>query len=202
MDYKTIIIILIIIITLYIIYYIYYKEELTNSDKFVLVTSSIDNNKYYVLKEYSDKQDASNILAKLNINITLLLEYFDNHINDFSTYQQGFIKKLKKRYSYKILSEAINKQNYTSYLIDKKHIYLCLRQKSVDFVDINVLMFVLLHELAHLSMDRIISEKEHETDNDFKESFKMLIDTSIKIKIYKNIDFFTYPQKYCGMTIG
>jgi hypothetical protein len=42
-----------------------------------------------------------------------------------------------------------------SYTINKKRIHLCLKDEKGDYYDINMLIYVLLHELAHVRCDEI-----------------------------------------------
>ena len=56
-------------------------------------------------------------------------------------------------------------------------------------------MFVALHELAHI-MTKSIGHTE-----EFWENFKFLLKESIKMNLYKKIDFQKNPHKYCGIEI-
>ena len=42
-----------------------------------------------------------------------------------------------------------------SYTLDKKEVYLCLRDENGKFYDFNMLMYVALHELAHCVCNEI-----------------------------------------------
>ena len=63
------------------------------------------------------------------------------------------VKRLVKKYNPNNISESIEGSKYTSYSLNKgEKIVLCLRSKTKEakLTDINTLMFVLLHELAHI----------------------------------------------------
>jgi len=202
-NYKTLLLfILLCVILLIILRSLNNELEYIDKSKLRIIKSNIDGKYYYVQKNKDDLQNASDLLGELNNRITKLLSYLKTNKNKFNTQEQYLINNLLQKYSYEMIAEAIDEKNYTSYIIDKKNIYLCLRQRDDDtFVDINTLMFVLLHELAHLSMDRIISESEHKTDKEFNISFNMLIDTSSKLNIYEKIEYYKHPTKYCGLMI-
>ena len=68
--------------------------------------------------------------------------------------------------------------------------------KSIDdFEDINMLMFVAIHELAHIATD-----EEGHTDA-FWENMKFLLEEGINIGIYIQQDFTQNPEEYCGMMV-
>jgi len=65
-----------------------------------------------------------------------------------------------------------------SYTINKKRIYMCLKDESGKYYGENMLVYVLLHELAHVKCDEIgHTEKFHKIFND-------LLDIAIKHDIY------------------
>lgn len=65
-----------------------------------------------------------------------------------------------------------------SYTLDKKRIYLCLRDEHGEYYETNMLIYVLLHELAHVRCPEIGHTKL------FYEIFDELLDLAIRHKIY------------------
>jgi len=65
-----------------------------------------------------------------------------------------------------------------SYTINKKKIYMCLRDENGDYYHDNMLLFVVLHELAHVLCDEI-----GHTDK-FQQIFQVLLDDAVKLGIY------------------
>lgn len=65
-----------------------------------------------------------------------------------------------------------------SYTINKKKIYMCLRDENGDYYDDNMLLFVAIHELAHVLCDEI-----GHTDK-FNSIFQDLLKQAIGIGIY------------------
>jgi len=59
----------------------------------------------------------------------------------------------------------------------------------------NTLIFVAIHELAHI-MTKSIGHKQ-----DFWKNFKFLLENAKEAKIYIPVDYKSKPQSYCGMTI-
>lgn len=65
-----------------------------------------------------------------------------------------------------------------SYTINKKKIYLCLKNEKQQYYGKNMLMYVSIHELAHVLCDEI-----GHTDK-FYQIFDNLLDKAAKIGIY------------------
>ncbi len=178
---------LIIIILVCIIFYLFY---ITNYNRKLLkITSTIDDNNYYV-QDKEDAQEAANLIAKIKEKLQLLLFHLEkSYPND------NRVKLLKKNYKENSLKEGIDDPKYTSYSVNKgEQIILCLRNNN-NLMDINTMMFVVLHEMGHLS-----SETIGHTD-EFWSNFKWILEESINIGIYIKQDFNKKPIEYCGISI-
>ena len=62
-------------------------------------------------------------------------------------------------------------------------------------MDLNTMMFVVLHELSHLA-----SESIGHTD-EFWTNFRWILEESINIGVYQHQEFNKKPVEYCGMSI-
>ena len=182
-----IIIIIIIIIILWIIY---------NSTKKIYVESEIDNNKYLV-QNNPDKIKAANILADVNRRITILINYLEKNKNKYLEYKP-YINRLENRAASLVLQENGINSHGTSYTINKgDKIVLCIRSKdSNEIHDINLVMYVVLHELAHIACPEL-----NHTDL-FRKIFIFFIEISIKLGIYEHTNYVIDPKEYCGMLIN
>jgi hypothetical protein len=93
------------------------------------------------------------------------------------------------------ISEGVDTPGYTSYSINKgEQIVLCLRNKD-KLMDINTMMFVVLHEFAHLATESIGHTEE------FWTNFKWILEESTNIGIYTRQDFKNNNVDYCGIKI-
>ena len=160
--------------------------------------SDIDNN-YYLVRDVDDKQNAANMLAKLKKNMFLVNKFLYDNLNDqkfVSMYHA--ILQLNKNISRVVLCETGASEQNTSYTINKgDEVILCIRSKDLrsKIYDINLLMYVVLHEMAHIACDEFGHTEK------FKKIFLFICDTAIKLKLYNKIDFYKYPQIYCGIII-
>ncbi|NDH86936.1 hypothetical protein EBY67_07775, partial [bacterium] len=65
-----------------------------------------------------------------------------------------------------------------SYTINKSKIYLCLRDENGEYYDKNMLVYVTLHELAHVLCDEV-----GHTDK-FRLIFKNILEQGVQMGIY------------------
>lgn len=154
------------------------------------VTSSVDNQKYLV-QDLPDKQEASDYLAKLNIVLTNLIRYLsDKYPNDHR------VTRLQKRYEPRNVSEGSSKSGYTSYSVNKgEKIVVCIRQTDSKFVDMNEVLYVVIHELAHLATDEIGHTEK------FWKNFSFLLENAVDFGIYEYRDYKKNPTSYCGIKL-
>lgn len=185
--------ILFIIIIFIILYFIHNK--IYKYDNLVKVKSTLDDH-YYWVRDKPDKTIAANTLAKIKANTLKLINYLKKNINKFPDYKDS-IKNYIRRTKVINIMETPQDEKYTSFTVDKRVIYYCLRSKFDDSIhDMNTLMYVVLHENAHVQSDSIGHTSE------FKKNFKFLLERGIEIGIYEPIDYRIHQQFYCGMTIN
>jgi len=186
-----IILILILFLIVYIFYYkTYYKDNLVNQ------ISTVDNQEYFV-RNVEDKSIAANTLATIKNNIKKLVIHLRDNISNHEN-EKEYISNLVKRTKHINIMETPDDEKNTSYTINKgEKIVICLRSKLLNEIhDINTIMYVVIHELAHVACP------EFGHTPLFKKIFIFLLKESKKIGIYTPIDYRIKPQDYCGMTIN
>jgi hypothetical protein len=109
-------------------------------------------------------------------------------------------KHLLERYNSDVIKENIPKDsNTTSYTGQKgKTLYVCLREKETGQNNIekyDLLLFVLLHELTHISTNT----KHHGPE--FWHIFKVILHEAEKAGIYKPVDYTDKHIVYCSLKI-
>lgn len=177
-----------IIIMMIIIAVFYVKNHYGEVD---YVKSTVDG-RHYLVRKLRDRQKAADFLARMNQDINTLIKHL------MSTYPEDpNIRRLYKNYNPESISEGSSDSGYTSYSVNKgEKIILCLRQKgSNEFVDKNVVMYVTVHELAHL-----MTEEVGHTES-FWDNFRFILTEAVKIGLYKKVDYSKEPAKYCGIRI-
>jgi hypothetical protein len=178
---------IIIIVTIIGIYYIYNYYANIGLMK---VKSKIDD-KEYTVQIKDDSLEAANLIAKIREKLVVLMEHLEK---SFSLNDER-VRLLKKNFRPDRLKEGVDTPGYTSYSINKgEQIVLCLRSND-KLVDLNTMLFVVLHEFAHLSTESIGHTEE------FWDNFKWILEESINIGIYTKQEFKVKNVEYCGMTI-
>lgn len=186
MPGENLIIIILAIILAYLIWDTYYMGEVE------YVKSEVDNEEYLV-RSLPDKNEAANLLANIKSKIRILIKHLNNIFpNDIR------VLRLNKNYNEDKISEGADNAKYTSYSVNKgEKIVLCLRSKNEQksLVDLNTMMFVVLHEIAH-----IVTKSVGHTE-EFWDNFKWILEESVNIGIYESQDFNNKPVEYCGIEI-
>lgn len=177
-----------IIFMIIVIVFFYFKKYFGEVE---YVKSKIDN-RTYLVRKLADKQKAADKLAEINKNnIKLIKHLLEKHPNN------NDIKRLYSNYNPDSISEGSSESGYTSYSINKgEKIILCIRQKKTnEIIDTNIIMYVTIHELAHLMTNEIGHTKM------FWDNFKFILQEAVNINVYNKVDFAKEPVKYCGIKI-
>ena len=175
------------------IFYVYLENKASD------VTYVNHNNTEYLVRNLPDKEEAALLLSKIIDRLTKIVDITSNEIKDKdkSTHNDS-LKRLKKNYRPNNITESSPGNKYTSYSVNKgDKIVFCLRAKdgSNKLTDINTMMFVAIHELAHLMTKSI----GHTTE--FWDNMRFLLKEGIKLGVYKKQNFNENPVDYCGTKI-
>jgi hypothetical protein len=170
--------------------WIYYVYNYYLDAGLVRVKSKVDNEEYIVqIKE--DSVEAADLIAKIREKLVILSEHLEKSFG----VSDKRVALLKKNFRPDKLKEGVSTPGYTSYSINKgEQIVLCLRNND-KLVDINTMLFVVLHEFAHLATESIGHTEE------FWDNFRWILEEAINIGIYVKQDFKVKSVEYCGMTI-
>jgi hypothetical protein len=156
------------------------------------VTSKVDG-KLYLVKKSKNSQESADSLALINFNVKLLL----TNMKETPEFQKN-IRLLKNRYREGSLMENAYNSG-TSFTVNKgERMEMCVatRDSAEKVYDLNLLMFVTIHELSHVGCEEIGHGEE------FQAFFKYLLGEAIKYGIYKHTDYAKKPVEYCGLKIS
>lgn len=159
------------------------------------VTSTLDG-KSYKVRDMPDKQRAADLMATLRIKLLKLCNALEKKYPDKKQVKQ-MVQNFRADPSRFI--EATPDSDHTSSTVNKGEIInMCLRQRegnNESLVDENVMMFVALHEFAHVCTESV----GH--DSEFWNNFGWLLKEAEAINLYKYTDFAAHPVSYCGVHI-
>lgn len=151
------------------------------------------DNRVYQVNELPDKNLAANRIAELREKIVILQECLNKNFPD-----DPRTKRLNNRINLDNIKETPINSDYTSFSVNKgEELSFCIRDKgnTNKIHELNLLVFVMLHELAHVISESI----GHGTE--FVENFAWIIRQAIKCGIYIKEDFQNNPKMYCGVKI-
>jgi hypothetical protein len=207
--------ILIFFIMSIIIYKLFYKSNIVNIEAFNKIS--------YLVRDRDDAQNAANMLATIMISLDNLIntiisnynkkynhlskcEFFNNQnyicncTNNNSDYDNKYIKYvrvIKDRLPYVKISENPANSKFTSYSINKgEELVFCIRNKtSGEIHDLNELLYVAIHEIAHIGCPEIGHTHLFRMINLY------LLKKAVCYGIYKYTDYSKDTKNYCGMEL-
>ncbi|MFW6015580.1 MAG: hypothetical protein ACOCRK_04020 [bacterium] len=146
---------------------------------------------YYVDMDRDNSTEAVKVLKKLNRDVKTLIDHLaEDNETDYR------IKNYFKRWKDKI-NEGNPDSSDSSYTVNKgMKFVICLRDKETGKIhDYNVLMFVTLHEIAHVMCNRYGHPSE------FWDTFKWLLKGAERYLRIRFSDYSMENKKYCNTTI-
>lgn len=171
------------------------KGIFTSQYPLVEVKSNVDG-RIYKVRDLEDKQEAADLLAKMRMKLTTLTDNLEKKYPDKKQVKQ-IIKNFRSDPNRFL--EATPDAQHTSYSVNKgESVHLCLRQRETgdeSLVNENVMMFVAIHELAHICTESI----GHGPD--FWNNMGFLLKEAEGMNLYQYTDFKAQPVSYCGMKI-
>uniref|UniRef100_A0A6C0LYV7 WLM domain-containing protein n=1 Tax=viral metagenome TaxID=1070528 RepID=A0A6C0LYV7_9ZZZZ len=158
--------------------------------------------KNYIIRKDSDNIIAVNTLVLLRKKLTELIDYIYNkfkHNNDImiSRYMH-YIKRIKDRLPYVQIKETSMHSNHTSFSVNKgEELHFCIRSKlNNKFHSINELLYVAIHEIAHIGCP----EEGH--TNLFYDINKFILKQAVEFNIYQFRNYNIHPVEYCGINLN
>jgi len=171
---------------------------LFHNKKNVILIEGRDKNKYLVYND-DKKNDSALLLSDIINNMFKIRDYLYENIHKYPEYE-AYIKQLHRNLNKErsLIYENDPKSNLTSFSVNKgEEIAFCLRSKKNDKLhDINLLMYVALHEMAHIACPEVGHGEL------FKKIFKFLTQIAIELDLYKLENYESSPIEYCGMMLS
>lgn len=152
--------------------------------------------------DLNDFEMAVQILTSIDNNISkFIIQMEEKYMDDeyTSKSRKDAIRRLRNKYKPRTLYEThpFNPEGDTSFTINTGDlISICIRKWDEDanafvFHDLNTLMYVTFHELAHVASGEINHPER------FWRVFKWLLQDAIDMGFYKNVNYRKHPLVYC-----
>jgi hypothetical protein len=152
--------------------------------------------KTYNVQNLPDKQEAADMMSEI---VDRLKKLITKYRDDPASSADPRTKNLIDRFNPENICENEITANSTSYSENKgEKIVVCLRDKEPPhrFVEINTVMFVMLHEMSHL----MTTTTGHTPE--FWTNFKKILQDAVSVGIYTPTNYSRSPVRYCGMSIS
>lgn len=124
---------------------------------------------YFLLTQYIEEFNLQDD-PKLNEIKEVISPLFSKNIK-----HTGILDVINKR---DVLNEISFYKGNKSYTINKEKVFLCLKKKNGEYYDMNILVFVTLHELSHVLSTTIGHDKN------FNNIFDALLKKAAELGIY------------------
>ena len=189
LDKHSILIYIIIAFVIFISLKIYSESDAYNLK---CIISDVDGERYCV-RENPKMEKAADLLAKVTQRCKDIVAYCAKKYPDDEN-----VQRLVQKFNPTKISETLPTSEFTAYSENKgEKLAFCLNKKknNPELIDINTLVFVATHELAHIMT---VSEGHK---REFWSNFKFLLENAKDAGLYNPVDYKKDPQAYCGMDI-
>ncbi len=180
-----------VLLVLYVSYTLY-----AESDYFQLKCVISDaHQKTYCVRERKMLGKAADLMAGVAGRLDRLVKHMHaNHPED------EMVQRIVAKFDSSKIKEILPTSQYTAYSENKgEKLALCLNEKKEDadsaLIDENTLMYVAMHELAHVGTVSIGHGEE------FWTNFKTIIERAASQGLYEPINYKKKNQMYCGMNL-
>lgn len=146
--------------------------------------------KWYYVKNIDGKQEVADLLAMLELRLHVFVKKASAMVPD-----DVRLINIRHRWSGTIYEVENGKE--AAYSLGKNALHLCVREKNGSLTtNINALMFVLLHELAHIATDDIGHTPT------FWKNMTWVLHLAHKTEIYDADDHSPNTTTVCGQALG
>lgn len=157
----------------------------------------------YIVRNLNDKNEAAEKIDEMKRRLKKLIFYIDdlchkNNKDDKLKFIQQYNSNIIRKFDNIIFRESTENSKFTSYSINKgEEIVFCLRSsKDGRLHDINELMYVAIHEIAHVGCPEIGHTPL------FKNINIELLKHGVNCNVYFYKDYNMNPEEYCGIELN
>ena len=163
-----------------------------NYESFTKYESS-SNDQEYLVQDFTDSKTVANTFSEIEKTINKFVNILiKKHPNDKR------VIRLKNNLKNTKYEESSFNDDTSSFTINKGELMsICVRHQDdrKKFHNMNTMMFVVLHELAHVMSVSIGHGKE------FMDNFRFLLKESKECKVYDPVDYSINNMNYCGVKV-
>ncbi len=180
---------LVIVGILAMVLFVYKKYKMWRDD---LVVVKSNDQQIHIISNSPDMENSAELLAEIKRRLGKLVIFCSDKYP-----RKENIQQLKHRFKAANVQETSKNDTGTSYTVNKgDELHMCLRAKGTsELHDINILMFVAIHELAH------IMSSSYGHNNEFGQNFRFLLKEAVNCGIYVAEDYNRNTKEFCGIQV-
>ena len=148
----------------------------------------------YLVRNYNNPKIEKKVGSELH-KLTMKIEKLIRHLRK-NFYSDERFKRLVDSYKGNIQEIDLKNEGEVGYNVGKGEVIGLCMTKEGNLLDVNTIMFVLLHELSHSMTIR------YDHNERFWDNFEQVLNEALKIGIYTYEDFNSKPKMHCGMKIS
>ena len=153
-----------------------------------------------IIEKSHSKEKSADILNKVLDNLLIIKKELEVN-KKYNSHPA--VKRLTNNFKASSITESLPDSEYTSYSLNKgEKISMCIRYKKNvdgkkinDFISMNTIMFVAIHEMAHV-MTKSIGHKD-----DFWQNMRIILCIAQEKGLYTRKDYSIGTTAYCGTEI-
>ena len=144
--------------------------------------------RFYNVNVGENEQKKSEVLSDMRKKLMALIKY---------CLEENFEKAKRLKNWSGIIEETIPEyDNHAAYSVNKgDRIGVCLTKKDGSFEQSNRILFVLMHELAH------VMSRSYDHTDEFWDSYEFIVKVAVEKGLYTYENFDDNPVKFCGHNI-
>lgn len=164
----------------------------------LVISRQVDHFKGYYVQDRPDKQEAADTIRQIVNSLNRLILELHEERERYDEEHREYIDALYAQMDHIVFRESDEGSEATSYSVNKgEEIVFCIRSKKTGRIqDMNVLMYVAIHELAHVACPEVGHTPL------FFEINRFLLKKAVELGIYRVDDYQRAPVEYCGMTLN
>lgn len=182
--------ILVYFILVFILIYIYNNRN--------MVQLRGDDGIFYYVRKGADNIVALKTLVLLRKKLIELIDFVHHKVEKTNHTYKDYVKRIKNRLPHVQIRETPWNSKYTSYSVNKgEELNMCIRSKvDNNFHSINELLYVAIHEIAHIGCPEVGHTKL------FYDINKFLLKEAMEYNIYHYVNYNARPLEYCGIQLN
>lgn len=161
--------------------------------KITCVISEGDSRQRYCVRNNRHLSKIDTLLTNVSDRLTQLVAHLNQKWGS-----RDFVKRVVENFNPHSIQATMPTDTFVAYTEnkgDKMAFCPTTKKNAGELIDLNTLMYVAIHELAHIACESVGHTDE------FWNTFRKMLVEATRIKIYNPVNYKIHPVTYCGTNI-